>query len=155
MSPDAAAAILAAAYRHQRAWTAQEVAATLETPGARLFHTQGAVLIARLLPEEAEILALATDPARQRTGAAMQLLQSFHVAARSEGATRAFLEVAAANAPARALYTAAGYAEIGRRPRYYRLVDGHRDDAVVMQRALDEKSALTSRERPVPGPKSG
>jgi [ribosomal protein S18]-alanine N-acetyltransferase len=42
------------------------------------------------------------------------------------------LEVAAGNAPARALYAAAGFAEVGKRRRYY--PDG--SDALVLAAAL-------------------
>ena len=48
----------------------------------------------------------------------------------------AFLEVAADNAAAQALYARAGFAESGRRRGYYRRPDGSGLDALVMQRAL-------------------
>jgi ribosomal-protein-alanine N-acetyltransferase len=47
-----------------------------------------------------------------------------------------FLEVAEANAAARALYAAAGFAEVGRRRRYY--ADG--GDALVLRRGLSPLS---------------
>ncbi|MHA6326713.1 GNAT family N-acetyltransferase [Roseivivax sp. CAU 1753] len=136
MTPEAAAQVLQAAYRHQRPWRADEIAATLATPGAQLFGRQDAVLIARILAGEAEILALATAPAAQRAGHAAALLAAFHAAARAGQADTAFLDVAAANTAARAFYARAGYRDAGRRPRYYRLPDGTRDDAIVMTRAL-------------------
>ncbi|QFS81876.1 ribosomal-protein-alanine N-acetyltransferase [Roseivivax sp. THAF40] len=139
MSPADAAAIMSAAYQHQRSWRTDEIAATLASPGVRLFSAGSAMLIARILGDEAEILALATAPDQQRSGAASALIAEFHATARESGAHHAFLEVAALNAPARALYAAHGYAETGRRPRYYRLEDGRFDDAIVMQRALGEK----------------
>ena len=54
------------------------------------------------------------------------------MAAANAGAARLFLEVSEVNAPALALYEAAGYAEIGRRKAYYR--DG--SDARVLGRTL-------------------
>jgi ribosomal-protein-alanine N-acetyltransferase len=48
-----------------------------------------------------------------------------------------FLEVAPGNAAARALYASAGYAEVGRRPRYY--PDG--SDALLLARALSPAAA--------------
>jgi ribosomal-protein-alanine N-acetyltransferase len=45
-----------------------------------------------------------------------------------QGAERLFLEVATGNAPARALYAAMGFVEIGQRRHYY--PDG--DDALIM-----------------------
>lgn len=139
MTPEDAAALFAAAYRHQAPWDSAAIAATLATKGARLFASPGGVLIARILGDEAEILALATDPAQQRSGVATALLAQFHEAAAQAGARTAFLEVAERNAPARALYARAGYAEIGRRPGYYRLPDGARDAAIVLQRARAAK----------------
>lgn len=52
------------------------------------------------------------------------------------GATRAFLEVAATNSPARALYAAEGWEQVGQRPRYYTAPDGSRPDALVLARDL-------------------
>jgi ribosomal-protein-alanine N-acetyltransferase len=49
---------------------------------------------------------------------------------------RMFLEVAAGNIAARALYDRAGYCECGRRKGYYQRPDATRDDAVVMEKAL-------------------
>ena len=139
MTPEAAARILEAAYRHQRPWRADEIRALLDTPGMRVSGGDGAVLIARIVVEDAEILALATDPDCQRQGAATALIADFHAEARHAGAEAAFLEVAAANAAARAFYAARGYAETGRRPRYYRRPDGQTDDAILMRRHLSDQ----------------
>jgi ribosomal-protein-alanine N-acetyltransferase len=54
-------------------------------------------------------------------------------AARARGAAAMFLEVAAGNTPALALYAREGFAEVGRRRRYY--ADGA--DALVLRRDLD------------------
>jgi [ribosomal protein S18]-alanine N-acetyltransferase len=54
-------------------------------------------------------------------------------AARKRGAGAMFLEVAAANGPALALYAREGFTEVGRRRRYYS--DG--TDALVLRRDLD------------------
>ena len=47
-----------------------------------------------------------------------------------------FLEVAAGNAGAIALYQASGFRRIGLRPAYYACPDGTRADAVLMARNL-------------------
>jgi ribosomal-protein-alanine N-acetyltransferase len=57
---------------------------------------------------------------------ARALLVDFIDAARRRGARRGFLEVAEDNDAALALYTAAGFAAIGRRPAYYRGRSGAR-----------------------------
>ena len=43
---------------------------------------------------------------------------------------------AESNAPARALYAALGYRQIGLRKRYYRRGDGSREDAILLGRDL-------------------
>jgi ribosomal-protein-alanine N-acetyltransferase len=60
------------------------------------------------------------------------LLAQFEAAARKAGAEVAFLEVAAGNSAARALYKQAGWHETGRRPAYYRSLDGHWEDAMIL-----------------------
>jgi [ribosomal protein S18]-alanine N-acetyltransferase len=52
------------------------------------------------------------------------------------GARSLFLEVAETNVPARLLYGAAGFAEIGRRRRYYE--DG--TDALIMKLTLRDRA---------------
>lgn len=136
MTPEQLAALAARAYRHMRPWSAGQFAATLALPHSVLTTTDHAFALGSVVADEAEILALAADPEVQRQGEASRALAAFHAAAAARGATRCFLEVAAANAPARAFYTARGYAEAGRRRGYYTLPDGRRDDAVVMTRTL-------------------
>ena len=60
----------------------------------------------------------------------------FLTEARTRDATDAFLEVAADNAPAIALYTATGFRQSGTRRAYYAHPDGTRSDAIVMTRRL-------------------
>jgi ribosomal-protein-alanine N-acetyltransferase len=73
--------------------------------------------------DEAEILTLAIHPAQRRQGIARGLLTAAFNAAPS---TRFFLEVAADNNAAIALYESCGFTPNGRRPRYY-----HRPDATI------------------------
>jgi ribosomal-protein-alanine N-acetyltransferase len=60
------------------------------------------------------------------------LLRAAEQRSRDAGARRMFLEVATNNVAASALYARAGYAEVGRRARYY--ADGA--DALVLARSL-------------------
>ena len=58
--------------------------------------------------------------------------------ARARGAGAMFLEVAAGNAPALALYGREGFAEVGRRRRYYRHPT---EDALVLGRTTPHTGA--------------
>lgn len=136
MTPDALADLTLRAYRHLTPWSAAQVEQTLASPHSLLVATDHAFVLGQVIADEAEILALAADPDKQRQGAASRALTAFHRQAAERGATRVFLEVAAANTPARALYARNGYTQIGLRRRYYRRPDGTRDDALVMSRSL-------------------
>lgn len=80
---------------------------------------------------EAHLLRIAVDPARQRQGIGRDLLAAVLERAAEADASRVLLEVGAANRPARSLYAALGFTEIGRRVGYYKAPP---DDAVVMAR---------------------
>jgi ribosomal-protein-alanine N-acetyltransferase len=67
-----------------------------------------------------ELQRIAVDPDRRRGGVATLLLGEVVRLARADGAERVLLEVREDNAGALEFYGAAGFAEIARRPRYYR-----------------------------------
>lgn len=136
MTPDQLAALQARAYRHMTAWRAQDFAEILPLSTTLLVADPRAFCLGCVVLDEAEILVLATDPARQRSGLATDILRRFEAQAQQRGATICHLEVAADNAPARAFYTARGYAPTGLRKGYYRRPDGGQTDAVLMARAL-------------------
>lgn len=94
-----------------------------------------AFALGRVTLDEAELLTLAVDPDARRKGLGRAVLSAFETQASDRGATRAFLEVADTNQPARALYAASGWAMTGARPNYYRTTDG-RIDAILMGRSL-------------------
>jgi len=94
------------------------------------------LLVGRAGAGEAELLTLAVAPQARRRGLGARLVNRFLYQARCRSAETAFLEVAADNAPAIALYTAAGFAPGGRRKGYYHHPDGTRSDALVMTRRL-------------------
>jgi ribosomal-protein-alanine N-acetyltransferase len=89
-------------------------------------------ILCRLAADEAELLTLLVLPPYRRGGLARRLLRHAMAAARHGGATVLFLEVAADNGSARALYSAEGFEQVGCRPRYYR----NCIDALVMKRRL-------------------
>ncbi|MEL6793305.1 MAG: ribosomal protein S18-alanine N-acetyltransferase, partial [Pseudomonadota bacterium] len=88
-----------------------------------------------LAADEAELLTIAVGSERRGRGIGAALLRETENAARESGAARLFLEVAADNAAALALYRKAGFDETGRRPAYYRREAG-RIDAVMMSKTL-------------------
>ncbi|NCO20662.1 MAG: GNAT family N-acetyltransferase [Rhodobacterales bacterium] len=137
MTPAEMAAIHAAAMSTPRPWSGGEFAALLALPGT--FATDivpHAFALGRVTLDEAELLTLATHPDHRRLGLARAHLAAFHHRAAACGAARAFLEVAADNAPARALYDAAGYTTAGTRRGYYTGANGAAVDALVMVRWL-------------------
>ncbi len=91
-----------------------------------------------LAADEAHVLNVCVDPARQGRGHGRRLLRAMVETARGRGACRVFLEVRPSNPAAIALYQDEGFNEIGRRPRYYP-ADNGREDAIVMAMELLEE----------------
>ena len=83
------------------------------------------------LPPEGELYRIAILPDCRRGGLGRDLLTHFLDLLSGRGCTECFLEVRAQNAPARALYAACGFAEVGIRKNYYK---DPRDDALVLRR---------------------
>ncbi len=82
--------------------------------------------------EEAHVLNLCTSGQAEGRGLGQHMLRALLRIARASGAQRVFLEVRPSNTRAIALYDAAGFNEIGRRPRYYPAANNGREDALVM-----------------------
>ncbi|WP_372838507.1 GNAT family N-acetyltransferase [Phaeovulum sp.] len=137
MTPAALAALHAAAFTTPRPWNANEFEALLGATGVFLRGDSRGFVMGRVVAGEAELLTLAVAPQERRKGLGLALLAAFDDAARAAGADSGFLEVAAENAPARALYSAAGWREVGKRRGYYRLPDGGADDALVLTRRYE------------------
>ncbi len=130
-------ALLARAFAGaSRGWSTEELTALLDSPHVFVLSEPDAFVLGRVVADEAEILTIATDPDSQRQGAARHLLAAFETQAAGRGATRAFLEVAADNSPAIALYDTAGYREIARRAAYYDRAGSGRVDALIMEKSL-------------------
>ncbi len=121
----------AAAFTVPRPWGAAEFARLLAAPGTLLATESDGFALARVIADEAEILTIAVAPARRRRGVATRLLAGLLAEAAARGAMAMFLEVAADNAAARALYDRAGFCEAGRRAGYYGA-----SDAVILRKPL-------------------
>jgi len=81
--------------------------------------------------DEGEILNLAVAPAGRRNGLGRALVEGVLEALAERGVRQVYLEVRESNAPARALYAAHGFREVGRRKQYYRRPV---EDAIVLRR---------------------
>jgi len=90
----------------------------------------------RLAADEAELMTIAVDPKWRGKGVGRALLEAAFADLLMSPARRMFLEVAADNAAAIALYRGHGFAEIGRRSGYYPRPDGTPATALVMSRNL-------------------
>ena len=137
------AAIHAAAFSGGEAWSLAMFAAQLGQPGViALLDEAGGLIVMRVAADEAEVLTLGVVPEARRKGVGRALLQAGCAAARDGGAAKVFLEVAARNTGALALYEGDGFRRVGVRRRYY--ADG--GDAVMMVRDLDPMRTISGAE---------
>jgi ribosomal-protein-alanine N-acetyltransferase len=134
---DALAAIHAQAF--DPPWDAPALQALLASSGVIALAddrlSAGFILI-RVVVDEAEILTLAVASSARRRGLGRGLIDAGAAKAGRLGAQSLFLEVAADNRGAIALYSGAGFALIGRRRGYYTAKDGAPIDALVLKKAL-------------------
>lgn len=128
-------------------WSADAMTSLLAMPGAAgLIAVAGGSLVPslggpgpaglvlwRAVAGEAEILTLAVLPPYRRSGLGGRLLDAALAASRAAGAESMFLEAAAGNHAALALYAGRGFVRIGLRKGYYA-----GEDAVTMTRDLAE-----------------
>jgi ribosomal-protein-alanine N-acetyltransferase len=126
-------------------WTQAAMTEILAMPGsfgalAQVADQPVGFVIALAVGTEAEILTLGVLPKFRRRGIAARLLA--WVVDRLNGAAcqRLLLEVAEDNVAARALYGKLGFAEVGRRPSYYRRSAGA-TAAIVLARALQGRES--------------
>jgi ribosomal-protein-alanine N-acetyltransferase len=113
-------------------WDAAAFAALLDQPGVFAAGTPDGFILMRVVADEAEVLTLAVRPGARGAGLGGRLTDDGVAGAMARGARRIFLEVAEDNAAARAVYARRGFAEAGRRPRYYARADGSRRDALLL-----------------------
>jgi tRNA threonylcarbamoyladenosine biosynthesis protein TsaB len=123
------------------AWTAAEFAKMMAMPGAVTYlvcegNEPLAFLLARRAAGEAEILTIGTRPFARRRGIAGLMMSHLSEELRKTKEAQLFIEVAADNEAARALYAREGFTVAGSRKAYYELPGGVRQDAIVMMKAL-------------------
>lgn len=116
------------------AWDAGAIRTLMTSPGVLALAAGDAFILVRAAGGEAEILTLATAPESRRHGLARTLVRAAAEAVAVE-AQEMFLEVAADNTPALALYGGLGFMAVGRRPGYYQRPAGTAD-ALTLRAAL-------------------
>lgn len=136
MTPEAMAALHGRCFTTPRPWSAAEFAELLADRFCFALVEPHGLLLGRAVAGEAELLTLAVAPEARCHGIAARLLAGFLTQAETRQAETAFLEVAADNTPAIALYQRGGFAPAGRRRGYYTQPGGPALDALVMTRAL-------------------
>ena len=135
------AALHAAAFPPGQAWHPAAFRDLLAQDTVRAHGvTSGATLIAfglaQIALDQAEILTLACHPARRRSGVARDLLAHLEQALSARGVKKWILDVAEDNPGAVAFYTALGFLIDGRRPNYYKRLEGGRVDAILMSKPM-------------------
>jgi len=93
-------------------------------------------IVGQMAADEAEVLTLAVSREARRQGIATRLIEALAETARVAGARVLYLEVAAENTAALALYRKLRFAERGRRPGYYVRANAPPADAVTFALAL-------------------
>jgi ribosomal-protein-alanine N-acetyltransferase len=126
----------------EASWSAADIAAMIGGRGAFGLIAEDAAagplafILCRMIAGEAEVLTLAVEPAQRRQGVALALLEAA-LGLAAVSAEAMFLEVAADNEGALALYRKAGFVAVGKRRGYYARAAGSSADAIVMRRPLN------------------
>lgn len=115
-------------------WSEKSVASELENPlSLWLVALEGDTVAgyvgSQTVMGETDMMNVAVSPAYRRRGIARELIQALLRELARQGSHRLTLEVRASNAPARALYESLGFAQVGRRPNYYR---NPKEDALIL-----------------------
>ncbi len=139
---DAASGLHRAAFAPlgERAWTRQDLAELLASPGVSgfLLQVEGrdvGFALCRVAADEAELLTIAIDAGYRRRGAATHILRG--MLDKLASVRSLYLEVGVDNFPARSLYEQMGFEEVGRRARYYQRANGEMADALIMRLGLE------------------
>lgn len=132
------------------AWNRRQVSDALTMPSTQavVVDETGAIIaegpdervpagfvMTRRAADEEELLLIAVTPENRERGIGSMLISTMIEKARESGVTRVFLEMREGN-PAVNLYKRSGFEPIGRRSKYYRLVNGDRLDAITFGRTV-------------------
>jgi ribosomal-protein-alanine N-acetyltransferase len=139
MTPETLSALHSRAFAPERGWSAREFADLLALPHVALLSHPNGFALTRSVAGEAELLTLAVDPDHRRKGIATRLMTEWMAACRGD---TAFLEVAADNLSAQALYAAHGFLVAGVRRAYYARPSGPPVDAVLMRTSLTPRHPI-------------
>ena len=132
MTPDEMAALHHRASAGTRAWSADEYTQLSAANHALLLTANHGFVLGQLIGDEAEIFMIIVDPAHQRRRLGLAYLTQFEARVRSASGASCFLEVAASNLAAQALYNKAGYQQISKRKNYYKSSQTQPEDALVL-----------------------
>ena len=127
---DAAALSAIHAASFNRGWSEHEFEQLLTDSGRKSIG----FILSRRAADEAEILSVAVARAWRGRGHSRAMLDLHLRRLAGLGCRAVFLEVEENNAPARKLYTRAGFREVGKRPAYYAQSGGKA--ALVLRRDL-------------------
>lgn len=117
-------------------WSRRSIASELDNPLALWLVAveNGRVLGyvgSQSVLDEADMMNLAVSADARRRGVGRALVEALVERLAGRNVKSLTLEVRASNAPAIALYGALGFAQVGRRPRYYQ---NPREDALILRK---------------------
>ena len=117
-------------------WSERSVASELENKLAYWLvalegETVAGYIGSQTVMEETDMMNVAVHPDFRRKGIAEALVSGLVAALKENGSRCLTLEVRASNEPAIKLYEKLGFAQIGRRPKYYR---NPREDALILRK---------------------
>ena len=91
------------------------------------------------VPPEADVMNLAVAPEWRNKGIGRALMTALIAQLHSRGITALFLEVRVGNTPAQNLYCSLGFAEVGRRLKYY---VNPTEDALILRKELTDADTV-------------
>ena len=117
-------------------WSERSIASELNNPlSLWLVATERDIVAgyvgSQTVLDETDMMNIAVHPDFRRTGVAEALINALIAELQNLGSKCLTLEVRASNEPARKLYEKLGFAQVGRRPNYYR---NPREDACILRK---------------------